>query len=79
MFYITPANNTGFDLDQVLYFNYFYDEEKQDVDKTCIVIVFKNGSGIKIKCKTEEIANEIFCDLCKYLNIINKPKRTKIK
>lgn len=79
MFYITPAGNTCFDLEQVLMFNYCFDEETKEIDKTSLIINFKTGHTIKLVCKTEEIAYEMFCDLCKYLNTINKLKRIKIK
>lgn len=77
MFYITPGNNTCFDLEQVLAFNYCYNEETEEIDKTSLVINFKTGHNIKLKCKTEEIAHEMFCDLCKHLNVINKPNSIK--
>ncbi len=79
MFYITPAQNTCFDLEQVLMFNYYVDEETKEIDKKSLIINFKTGYAIKLECKTENIAYEVFCDLCKYLNTINKPKRTKIE
>lgn len=71
MFYITPGNNTCFNLEQILAFHYYFDEETKEIDKTCLVIIFKANCNIKLKCKTEEIANKTFCDLCKYLNAIN--------
>jgi hypothetical protein len=78
MFYLTPGNNTCFDLDQVLKFSYFIDEEKQEIDAKTLVINFKNGYSIKLMCKTEEIAHEVFSDLCIYLNAIPKRKRKTI-
>ena len=77
MFYITPAGNTCFDLEQVLMFNYCFDKETKEIDKKSLIINFKTGHAIKLECKTEEIAHETFCDLCKYLNTINKLKRIK--
>ena len=66
MFYITPGNNTCFDLEQVLYFHYFVDEEKQEIDKKTLLIYLKTGHCIKLSCKTEDIACKVFYDLCKY-------------
>lgn len=77
MFYITPGNNTCFDLEQVLKFNYFFDEEKQEIDTKTLIIDFKTGHTIKLMCKTEDIAYEVFYDLCNYLNTTSKPKRQK--
>lgn len=77
MFYITPAGNTCLDLEQVLMFNYRFDEETKEIDKKSLIINFKTGHSIKFECKTEEIAYEMFCDLCKHLNVINKPKSVK--
>ena len=77
MFYITPGNNTCFDLEQVLKFNYFVDEEKQEIDTKNLIIDFKTGHSIKLLCRTEDIAYKVFSDLCKYLNTTSKPKRPK--
>lgn len=75
MFYLTPAGNTCFDLEQVLIFNYYVDEQTKEIDKKSLIINFKTGYTIKLQCKTEEIAYETFCDLCKYVNAINKPRK----
>lgn len=77
MFYITPGNNTCFDLEQILKFNYFVDEEKQEIDTKTLIIDFKTGHAIKLMCRTEDIAYEVFSDLCNYLNTTSKPKRPK--
>lgn len=67
MFYLTPNKSTCFDLDQVLKFNYFVDEEEGKVDDTALLIDFKTGHSIKLLCKDKYIAQQVFEDLCMYL------------
>lgn len=81
MFYITPVGNTCLDLKQVLMFNYCFDEETKEIDKKSLIITFKTGYAIKLEYKSKEIAYEMFCDLCKYLNVINpanKPRKNNL-
>lgn len=69
MFYITPNNHTCFDLEEVLAFSYAVNEKTLEIDETSIIIDFKTGYSTKLICKSKEIANLIFDDLCKHLGI----------
>lgn len=75
MFYITPNNNTCFDLEEVLKFNYAVNEETGEIDETNIIIDFKTGHSMKLICKDKEIANFVFDDLCRYLGISKRINR----
>lgn len=75
MFYITPNNNTCFDLEQILKFNYAVNEETGEIDETSIIIDFKTGLSMKLVCKSKEIAYFVFDDLCKYFGISKRINR----
>lgn len=69
MFYVTPNHLSCFDLDQVLKFNYFVDEEGK-LDNTSLIIDFKTGHSIKLLCQNEYNAQQVFEDLLMYLKPI---------
>lgn len=78
MFYVTPNHLSCFDLDQVLKFSYFVDEEGK-LDETSLIIDFKTGHTIKLLCKDCYIAQQIFEDLCVYLKPVETIKKRVYK
>lgn len=78
MFYVTPNHLSCFDLDQVLKFNYFVDEEGK-IDDTALIIDFKTGHSIKLLCQDKYIAQQVFEDLCMYLKPIETIKKRVYK